>query len=94
MVMDIGGQNEIELRGLTIPDDISVVGFDGIYLSKMLRHKRTTLWKHSRAEKASFLTEYGYYDKTKRRIYNEKENNQNVGTISIVTHDLGFFIGL
>lgn len=39
----IGGMNEIERWNLTIPDDISVVGYDGIYLSQVLRPKLTTL---------------------------------------------------
>lgn len=39
----IGGMNEIERHGLGIPDDISVVGHDGIYLSEVLRPKLTTL---------------------------------------------------
>ena len=39
----IGGMNEIEKTGLTIPEDISVVGFDGIFLSQVLRPRLTTL---------------------------------------------------
>jgi LacI family transcriptional regulator len=39
----IGGMNEIEKNGLSIPDDISVVGFDGIHLSQVLRPRLTTL---------------------------------------------------
>ena len=39
----IGGMNEIERQGLCIPDDISVAGYDGIYLSQVLRPKLTTL---------------------------------------------------
>jgi len=38
----IGGMNEIERQGLTIPDDISVVGYDGILLSQILRPRLTT----------------------------------------------------
>lgn len=38
----IGGMNEIERQGLTIPDDISVVGYDGILLSQVLRPRLTT----------------------------------------------------
>ena len=34
----------IEKEGLSIPDDISVVGYDGIYLSQVLRPRLTT-WK-------------------------------------------------
>ncbi len=40
----IGGRNEIERHGLSIPDDISVTGYDGIYLSQILRPRLTT-WK-------------------------------------------------
>lgn len=39
----IGGMNEIERHGLSIPGDISVVGYDGIYLSQVLRPRLTTL---------------------------------------------------
>lgn len=39
----IGGMNEIERHGLDIPNDISVVGHDGIYLSEVLRPRLTTL---------------------------------------------------
>lgn len=39
----IGGMNEIEASGLSIPEDISVVGYDGIYLSQVFRPKLTTL---------------------------------------------------
>src|SRR5665647_266697 len=38
----IGGMNEIERHGLSIPDDISVVGYDGIMLSQVLRPRLTT----------------------------------------------------
>ena len=38
----IGGMNEIEKQGLSIPDDISVVGYDGILLSQVLRPRLTT----------------------------------------------------
>lgn len=41
----IGGMNEIEKCGLTIPDDISVTGYDGIHLSQILRPKLTTLFQ-------------------------------------------------
>ncbi|HMM31508.1 MAG TPA: LacI family DNA-binding transcriptional regulator [Clostridia bacterium] len=39
----IGGMNEIEAHGLKIPEDISVVGYDGIYLSQVFRPRLTTL---------------------------------------------------
>lgn len=38
----IGGMNELERQGLSIPDDMSVVGYDGILLSQVLRPKLTT----------------------------------------------------
>ncbi|OQB25709.1 MAG: HTH-type transcriptional repressor PurR [Firmicutes bacterium ADurb.Bin182] len=40
----IGGRNEIERQGLSIPGNISVVGYDGINLSQALRPRLTT-WK-------------------------------------------------
>lgn len=43
----IGGMNVIEEKGLRIPEDISVAGFDGILLSQMLRPKLTTLKQDS-----------------------------------------------
>lgn len=39
----IGGMNEIEKMGLSIPEDVSAVGYDGTELSQMLRPKLTTL---------------------------------------------------
>lgn len=39
----IGGMNELEKMGYTIPDDISTVGYDGLDLSQFLRPKLTTL---------------------------------------------------
>lgn len=43
----IGGMNEIERHGLAIPEDISVTGYDGIYLSQVLRPRLTTLKQDS-----------------------------------------------
>ena len=43
----IGGMNELEDLGLSIPEDISVTGFDGISLSKGLRPNLTTLRQDS-----------------------------------------------
>ena len=43
----IGGMNVIEENGLKIPEDISVVGFDGILLSQVLRPKLTTIKQDS-----------------------------------------------
>ncbi len=45
----IGGRNEIERQGLSIPNDISVTGFDGIYLARVLRPTLTTLRQDSEA---------------------------------------------
>ncbi|WP_277669027.1 LacI family DNA-binding transcriptional regulator [Caproiciproducens galactitolivorans] len=39
----IGGMNVILEAGLSIPDDISVVGYDGIWLSQILSPRLTTL---------------------------------------------------
>lgn len=41
----IGGQTEINERGLSIPDDISVCGYDGINLSQILNPKLTTWYQ-------------------------------------------------
>ncbi|MFR1808273.1 MAG: LacI family DNA-binding transcriptional regulator [Pygmaiobacter massiliensis] len=38
----IGGLNAITEAGLTVPEDISAVGYDGIYLSQVVRPKLTT----------------------------------------------------
>lgn len=43
----MGGMTEIEKHGLKIPDDISVVGYDGIYLSRILRPSLTTYVQNS-----------------------------------------------
>lgn len=45
----IGGMNEIEKQGLRIPDDISVAGYDGIYLSQVLRPKLCTFKQNTEA---------------------------------------------
>ena len=41
----IGGQTEIIERGLSIPDDISVCGYDGINLSRILNPQLTTWYQ-------------------------------------------------
>lgn len=41
----IGGQTEIAERGLSIPDDISVCGYDGINLSRILNPQLTTWYQ-------------------------------------------------
>ncbi len=38
----IGGLNAIEEAHLTVPDDISVVGYDGLYVSQIIHPKLTT----------------------------------------------------
>lgn len=45
----IGGIQVIEESGLRIPEDISVVGYDGIYLSQVIRPKLTTLHQDTKA---------------------------------------------
>ncbi|MBQ6575895.1 MAG: LacI family DNA-binding transcriptional regulator [Lachnospiraceae bacterium] len=43
----IGGLNAIEAAGLTVPDDISVVGYDGLYVSQIIHPKLTTYEQNS-----------------------------------------------
>jgi len=43
----LGGMTEIERHGLVIPRDISITGYDGIYLSQVLRPRLTTLKQDS-----------------------------------------------
>lgn len=38
----LGGMTEIEKQGLRVPEDISLVGYDGIRLSRLLRPELTT----------------------------------------------------
>ena len=38
----IGGMNQLEKMGIRIPDDVSVVGYDGINLSQVIRPRLTT----------------------------------------------------
>ena len=38
----IGGMNELEKHGVSIPRDMSVAGYDGIHLSQVLRPRLTT----------------------------------------------------
>ena len=45
----IGGRTEIIERGLRIPDDISICGYDGINLSKIISPKLTT-WEQDTKE--------------------------------------------
>jgi len=39
----VGGLNALEKLGLSVPEDISAAGYDGIYISQILRPKLTTL---------------------------------------------------
>ena len=39
----MGGRNAIQSRGLKIPDDISIVGFDGLNIAKLIEPRLTTL---------------------------------------------------
>ena len=45
----IGGINEIRERGLRIPEDISIAGYDGITIAKILEPKLTTLCQDTAA---------------------------------------------
>lgn len=45
----VGGMNVINEMGLRIPEDISVVGYDGINLAEMVSPKLTTYYQDSRA---------------------------------------------
>ena len=42
-IAHLGGKNELEKMGLSVPDDVSIVGYDGIDFSQMLRPKLTTM---------------------------------------------------
>ncbi len=39
----LGGRNQLESMGLSIPEDISAAGYDGAYLSQALRPQLTTI---------------------------------------------------
>lgn len=41
----LGGKSQIEKMGLKVPDDISVVGFDGNYISQVMYPKLTTIYQ-------------------------------------------------
>lgn len=45
----IGGINEIREMGLRVPEDISIVGYDGITIAKILEPKLTTLCQDTAA---------------------------------------------
>ena len=44
----LGGMTELNAKGYSIPDDISVAGYDGISMSRILRPVLTTLRQNSR----------------------------------------------
>ena len=44
----IGGINAIKERGLRIPEDISVAGYDGIYVSQIIEPRLTTIEQDTR----------------------------------------------
>ncbi len=44
----IGGMNEIKARGLSIPDDISIVGYDGSNIAAQIEPKLTTIVQDTR----------------------------------------------
>lgn len=41
----IGGMNQLEKMGISVPEDVSVVGYDGIHLAGMLRPTLTTYYQ-------------------------------------------------
>lgn len=45
----LGGVNEIRERGLRIPEDISIAGYDGINIARILQPKLTTLCQDTEA---------------------------------------------
>ena len=45
----IGGRNALEKMGLSVPEDVSAVGYDGIYLSQVI-HPRLTTYRQNAAE--------------------------------------------
>ncbi|MBQ9157472.1 MAG: LacI family DNA-binding transcriptional regulator [Eubacterium sp.] len=45
----LGGLAEFEKRHLSVPEDISVVGYDGIHLSRVLRPQLTTWYQDAEA---------------------------------------------
>lgn len=45
----IGGINAIKDFGLVVPDDVSIVGYDGVLLSQVLNPKLTTLQQDTKA---------------------------------------------
>ncbi len=43
----IGGMNAIKTRGLSIPEDISIAGYDGILMASQLSPTLTTYWQNT-----------------------------------------------
>ena len=54
----LGGINEIRERGLRIPEDISVAGYDGINIAQVLEPRLTTLCQDTAAERLIELIEH------------------------------------
>ncbi len=52
----LGGKSQIERMGLKVPDDVSIVGFDGTYISQVMYPKLTTVYQDTVAigKKAAF----------------------------------------
>lgn len=44
----MGGRNEIFARGLKIPEDISIVGYDGIRITQQIEPQLTTIYQDTR----------------------------------------------
>ena len=44
----VGGMNEIKARGLTVPDDISIAGYDGINIAAQIEPQLTTIVQDTR----------------------------------------------
>lgn len=44
----IGGLNVIKDRGLSVPEDVSIAGYDGIYISKVMEPHLTTIEQDTR----------------------------------------------
>lgn len=44
----LGGRDELERMGLSVPGDVSVLGYDGADVSQALRPRLTTLWQDTK----------------------------------------------
>lgn len=44
----VGGMNEIQARGFTIPKDVSIAGYDGISIASMIEPRLTTIVQDTR----------------------------------------------